>query len=392
MRHNISRGARLLGAAAALALGVAACGGQSGQGGQGGQGDTIKLAYVGTKSGEVAQLGINILNGAKIAIEEYNAKGKGPKIELLEYDTQGDPNQATAVAPRVVKDGAVGVIGLPFSGESKNAVPIFEEAGIPNVSPSATAVSLAKNGWKTWHRVLANDDVQGPGVAEFITKNLGAKKVAVIDDQSEYGKGLADTVEKALKGAGVSVVNRQGVPAKTDDYSPVVNAVKAAGAEAVYYGGYYADAAKLLKQMRDGGVQAKFLSSDGSLDAQLSVQAGPAAEGALLSCTCNVSTESTDPQVKAFIDAYRKKFNTDPATYSAEGYDAATVFIKAIEAGKRTPQEINDFIKTVDFQGVSKHIKFSPTGELESKDVYIHEIKGGKIVSLGTVAEAKPSS
>src|SRR6185437_4323217 len=160
-------------------------------------GGSVTIGFFGAQTGPNAQLGINISNGIELALEQHNAKSGVTQVKLIKYDTQGDPTQATNQAKKAVTDKVAAIIGPAFSGESKTADPIFEEAGIPNVSPSATAVALGQNGWKFWHRVLANDDVQGPGDADFIAKTLNAKTVAVIDDQSEYGKGLGDAVQAA---------------------------------------------------------------------------------------------------------------------------------------------------------------------------------------------------
>lgn len=396
MRRAYSRG--LVAAAAASALLLSACGGGD-DGGGGGGGDTgsgggseLSLGFMGAQTGPNAQLGINISNGVELALEEHNAKSGVTKVKLIKYDTQGDGAQATNQAKKAITDKVVGVVGPAFSGESKTAVPILEEAGIPNVSPSATAVSLAKNGWKTWHRVLANDDVQGPGDADFMAKTLSAKNVAVIDDQSEYGKGLADAVRKQLATAGVTVKVNDSIDPEESNYSSTVNKVKPANVDAVFFGGYYSAAGKLVKQLRDGGVQGTFVSGDGTLDAQFIAGGGAAAEGSLLSCTCSSAVGSTDPEVQKFATAYKKKFNVDPATYSAEGYDATNAFLQAIDAGKTSTSDINAFVTSVDFKGVSKQIKFAESGELEGNLLFITEVKSGKLSFLGDTATAKPTA
>jgi branched-chain amino acid transport system substrate-binding protein len=370
---------------AAFALVLAACGG--GEEGGGGAAATVKIAYFGVLTGDASpQLGINIRNGAKLAVDEFNAKGGATKVELVEYDSQGDPAQAPQLAQRAVTEKVAGIVGPAFSGESRVANPIFEEAKIPNVSPSATGVSLAANGWKYYHRIVANDDVQSAAVAEYMTKKLAAKKVAAIDDKSEYGKGLADGVRKALGGQGTQVVN-ESIDPKATDYSSVVNAVKSAAPEAIYYGGYYQEAAKLLKQLRDGGIQATFVSGDGSLDQQLITLGGAAAEGAIATCACVLANLSTDEKAKKFLADYKAKFNADPGTYSTEGYDAAGVFLKAIEAGKTTAEDINAWLATATVEGLTKQIKFEANGEVSAGDVFVYEAKGGKISLLGPVAE-----
>ena len=393
MRRAYSRG--LVAAAAASALLLSACGGGNDNGnssGGGSSGGTLSIGFMGAQTGPNAQLGINISNGVELALEQHNAKSGVKQVKLIKYDTQGDPTQATNQAKKAVTDKVVAIVGPAFSGESKTADPIFEEAGIPNVSPSATNALLAKNGWKFWHRVLANDDVQGPGAADFLAKTVGAKTVAVIDDQSDYGKGLADAVRKQLATDGVKVAVNDSINPDSSSFSPTVNKVKPANVDAVYFGGYYSAAGKLVKQLRDGGVQGTFMSGDGTLDAQFINGGGAAANGALLSCTCSSAVGSSDPAVQKFASDYKAKFNVDPATYSAEGFDAANIFLQAIDAGKTSPSDINDFVTKIDYKGVSKQIKFDPNGELAGNLLFVTEVKNGKLAFLGDTSQAKPSA
>jgi branched-chain amino acid transport system substrate-binding protein len=393
VRRAYSRG--LVAAAAASALVLSACGGDdnssSGSGGSSG-GGSATIGFMGAQTGPNAQLGINISNGVELALEQHNAKSGVTQVKLIKYDTQGDPTQATNQAKKALTDKVVAIVGPAFSGESKTADPIFEEAGIPNVSPSATAVSLAQNGWKFWHRVLANDDVQGPGDADFIAKTLNAKTAAVIDDQSEYGKGLADAVRKQLATAGVKVAVNDSINPDASSFSSTVNKVKPANPDVVFFGGYYSAAGKLVKQLKDGGVQGTFMSGDGTLDAQFINGGGAAANGALLSCTCSSATGSTDPAVQKFATDYKAKFNVDPATYSAEGFDATNAILQAIDAGKTSSSDINDFVSSIDFKGVSKQIKFDSKGELANDLLFITEVKDGKLAFLGDTTTAKPSA
>jgi branched-chain amino acid transport system substrate-binding protein len=392
VRRAYSRG--LMAAAAASALFLSACGGDdSSSSASGGGGGSVTLGFMGAQTGPNAQLGINISNGVELALAQHNAKSGVTQVKLIKYDTQGDPTQATNQAKKAITDKVVGVVGPAFSGESKTAVPILDEAGIPNVSPSATAVSLAASGWKTWHRVLANDDVQGPGDADFMAKTLGAKNVAVIDDQSEYGKGLADAVRKQLATDSVKVAVNDSIDPNASSYSSTVNKVKPANVDAIFFGGYYSAAGKLIKQLRDGGVQGSFMSGDGSLDAQvISAAGGTAANGVLLSCTCSSAVGSTDPAVQKFATDYKAKYNVDPATYSAEGFDATNAFLQAIDAGKTSTSDINDFVTKIDFKGVSKQIKFTDSGELSGNLLFITEVKDGKLSFLGDTATAKPTA
>ncbi|MFF4411895.1 branched-chain amino acid ABC transporter substrate-binding protein [Streptosporangium sp. NPDC001559] len=384
----------------ALTLGLAACG-NSGSGtpqSDGGSSSaapaagTVKIGFMGDLTGANAGIVIPPWNGANLVVDEYNKTNPAVKIELVKYDSQGDASKAVALAQQAIKsDKVAGLIGPAFSGESAQVAPVLEEAGIPSITASATNAKLAENGWKFWHRVLPNDGVQGPGIADFIAGAAGAKNVFVIDDKSEYGKPLADAVRTQLGTKGVKLTNDSLDPAESD-FSSVVNKVAAAKPDAIFFGGYYAAGGNLLKQLRDKGVKdAKFFSGDGSLDKGLIDGAGAQnAEGALVGCPCYIATpDVTDPKVKSFADSYKAKFNADPAIYASEGYDAASVFVEAVKAGNTTTDKINEFIKTVDLAGVSKQVKFGDNGEVVAKDIYIYQVKGGAITLLGKATEAK---
>jgi branched-chain amino acid transport system substrate-binding protein len=350
----------------------------------------VKIAFMGALTGPNAQLGINIYQGAQLAFKAYNDSNPTVKVDFVKYDTQGDPTQATNVVKKVVSDKDVAVVGPAFSGESKTADPVLEQAQIPNISASATNTALSSNGWKFWHRVLANDAVQGAGDADFMAKTLKAKQVAVIDDKSDYGKGLADAITARLKADGTSVVDREAIDPKSDDYSSTVNKIKAAKPQVTFYAGYYAEASKFVKQLRDGGVTAKFMSGDGTLDQQFVKGGGPAAEGAFLSCTCVAASSSKAAATQKFVADYKAAWKSAPATYSAEGFDAATAYINALKAGKTTAADINSFLSTEDFEGVSKHIKWDAKGELSGGAVFVSEVQASKIAFLGDVLQAKP--
>lgn len=400
MRQHVSRMRRALAVigAGALLVAASACGAPDdeddggGAGNTGGNGETVKIAFFGAQTGPDAQLGINISNAVELAVDEHNAKDGATQVELTKYDTQGDPTQASTQAQQVVQDGNVAIVGPAFSGESKTAVPIFEQGKIPNISASATAVTLAENGWQYWHRVLAADDIQGPGVADFMTNTLQAKSVAVIDDQSEYGKGLADAIRAQLQTNGTDVAVNDSIDPDASDYSTTVNQVESANVDVVYFAGYYSAAGVLAKQLADGGVDARFMSGDGSLDENFVEGAGDAADGSLLSCTCSWAVGSDVPEVQDFEKAYTDKFDTPPATYSSEGFDAANAILMAIDEGNTDAQGINDYLKTIDFKGISKPIKFESNGNLSDTSLFISEVVDGKITLLGDSKTAKPST
>ena len=372
MRSLIKIGAPVVAAAFALS----ACGGTTGGSANtagGGKACDLKIGFFGALTGDAANLGINIKNGAELAVNQYNEKNADCKVSLVTFDSQGDPSVAPGLAQKAVTDKKlVGIVGPAFSGESKAADPLFEEAGLPTITPSATNPKLAENGWKTFHRILGNDNTQGPAAAKYIKDVLKADKAFVIDDSSEYGKGLADIVRKDLGG---QVAGTDAVQQKQTDFSGTVTKVVASKAPAVFYGGYYAEAALLVKQLRSAGYKGTFVAADGVKDDGFIKAAGSAAEGAIVTCPCLPPDKAGE-----FAAAYKKAYNSDPATYSAEAYDAANVFLAAIKAGKTSSEDMNAFIGSYDEKGVTKQVKFDDKGEPAEVSVWAYKVEGGKIV------------
>ncbi len=353
---------------------------------------SLVLAFVGAQTGDNANLGINISNAVQLALDEANAKGDLPvKVSLKTFDTQGTPEQAALLKDKVVADGSVvGIIGPAFSGESKAALPTFDQAGIPVITPSATNPTLSEQGWKVFHRLLANDTAQGTETANYISKGLKATSVAYIHDNSEYGKGLVDVVKAQGDKLKIKAAVFDAIDPKGTDYSAAVNKVKASKAPVIYYAGYYSEAGKLAKQLRDAGVTATFLSGDGSKDPGFIAAAGaPAAEAAELTCPCADPAVATDPASVAFTAAYTKKFNKAPGTYSAEGYDTANIFVAAVKAGNTTRETILKYLNEgfPGHKGITKDVAFTPTGEPTTGAVYVYTVKDGKITVKGTTTE-----
>jgi branched-chain amino acid transport system substrate-binding protein len=380
---------------ATASLTLSACAGSSnspgGTGGSGGDAPaSIKVGFMGDLTGENSAIVIPPRNGAKLAIDEYNKTNPKTKIELVEYDSQAKTEQATALVQKALtQDKIAGLIGPAFSGESKAVGAILEQGKIPSVSPSATNPSLAQNNWTYWHRVVANDADQGPGIVNFLVTAKSPKKAYILSDEQEYSVGLADAMEGAFKAKNVPT-ERDKFAKDASDYSSTVNKVRAANPDVVVFGGYYAQGGRLLKQLRDGGVQATFATGDGSLDVQLVSGAGAAAaEKAVIGCPCNIPFDTATGALKDWATKYKAAAGADPAIYATEGYDAATAFIKAVQAGNTTGEKINEFLKTVSFDGVSKPIKFKANGEPEANSIFVYQVVGGKIKLLGPSAEAK---
>lgn len=380
MRQRLVRALGGAALAAALVTGVAACGGDD-EGGTGTGTDKcgLKIAFFGALTGDAANLGINIQNGAKLAVEQYNEKNADCKVELVEKDSQGDEKQAPGLARGLVTDAKlVGVIGPAFSGETEAAAPIFQEAGVPIITPSATRPSLSTKGWSVFHRAVANDDSQGPAAASYIKNVVNAQKVFVIDDQSAYGTGLADVVKSSL---GSLVVDSDKVQRNvTKDFTPVITKIKASGATAVFYGGYYQEAGLLIKQMRQQGVTAALVGGDGVKDPGYVSTAGKEnAEGTRMTCPC----APTSAAKGSFVTDYKAKWGQDAGTYSDNAYDVANIFLEGIKSGNTTKAKMLEYLKTVNYQGVANTYKFTDKGELDSSlfIVWVYKVQGGEIVS-----------
>lgn len=379
---------RVVAAGAASVLVLSACGstddGDGGDGGDGGDAggggacDQV-LAFFGPETGPAAGLGAPIINGAQLAVDEYNADAECD-VELTKFDSQGSPDQAPSLATEAAGDETiVGIVGPAFSGESAAAGPIFAEAGLPTISPSATNPTLADNGWDTFHRALGNDATQGPAAAKYISETVGGKAVFVLDDASEYGAGLAGIVEEDL---GDAVVETDTIQVGDTDFSATVTKVTASKADTVFFGGYYAEAALIVSQLRDGGFEGTFVVADGVKDPGF-LEAGEAAEGSVITCPC---IPADDPAVAEFAAAYEAEFGEAPGTYAAEAYDATNIFLDGIADGIDNREDMLAFINEYDEPGVTKQLAFDETGEPADVHVYAYTVTGGEIVPEGEIS------
>jgi branched-chain amino acid transport system substrate-binding protein len=328
----------------------------------------LSLAMAGALTGPDAALGINIKDGVQLAIDQHNAANTGCQVQLKTFDTEGDPQKATQVAPQIVDDAfTIGLVGPAFSGETKATGQVFDQAGLVAATASATNVTLSTNGWKTFFRGLANDGVQGPSVANYLKNNLGNKKVCVVDDSTDYGLGLAQAVRETLGPVADTACNIS-VKKGDKDFSAAVNQVKGESPDSVFYSGYYAEAAPFVQQLRDAGVKANFVSADGTKDPEFVKQAGEASKDAILSCPCGPATGD-------FAKQYTEKFGQAPGTYSTEGYDLGTIMLKGIDAGKITRPDLLDWVKNYQGQGVARKYQWTDTGELTSTLIWIYKVQ-----------------
>ncbi|WP_320537814.1 branched-chain amino acid ABC transporter substrate-binding protein [Pseudarthrobacter sp. IC2-21] len=342
---------------------------------------TTTLAYAGAQTGANAQLGVNIFNGIQLAINQHNAANPGCQVQFKKFDTEGDPNKATGPVTQLVSEPEiVGVIGLPFSGESKATGNIFEQKGLVHITPSATNPGLTENGWTTFFRGLGNDAVQGPAAAKFLTGKLGAKKVYLVQDDSDYGIGLGTSTSAGL---GSALVGTEKVTTGQKDFSAVISKIMNAKADAVFYSGYYAEGAPFDQQLSGKGFTGTFVAPDGVKDDQFIKQAGDASNNAYFTCPCIPGELIPD-----FASAYKEvSKGAEPGTYSIEGYDAATVLLSGIDAGKQSRADLLSWVKTYDKDGLSKHYKWDAKGELQAPTVYGYKVENGKIVPIGPIGE-----
>jgi branched-chain amino acid transport system substrate-binding protein len=328
----------------------------------------VSIATMVPLTGPDGALGVNIEDGVQLAVDKHNQANPRCQVQLKPFDSEGDPQKATAIAPRIIDDPSViGLIGPGNSGEIKATGAIFDQAGVVSATPSATNVTLADSGWKTFIRGLANDGVQGPAVANYLKNTLHSKKVCVIDDSTDYGLGLAQAVRQTLGSVADSTCQVQ-VKRGDKDFSAAATQVKSANPDAIFYGGYYTEAALLVQQLRDQGVTATFASGDSSNDPQFFKQAGESAKDALLSCPCA-------PASGDFADQYTKRFGQEPGTFSAEGYDLGTIMLKGIDTGHVTRPALLHFVHDYDGQGVARHYQWTPTGELTSTLIWLYKVQ-----------------
>jgi len=338
------------------------------------------IAYIGAETGANAALGINIYNGVQLAIDQHNKANPGCQVKFTKFDTEGDPTKATGPVTQAVNTKAIiGAIGLPFSGESQATGNIFEQKGLVHITPSATNPGLTQNGWTTFFRALGNDAVQGPAAAKFVTGTLKAKKVFLVQDDSDYGIGLAKTTGEAL---GSAEVGSDKVITGQKDFSSTVSKVISSKADAVYYSGYYAEGAPFDQQLVNKGYKGVFIGPDGVKDDQFIKQAGNASSNAYFTCPCIPGELIPD-----FEKAYKAAFSAEPGTYSIEGYDATTVLLSGIDKGNDSRPKLLAYVKSYDADGLSKHYKWDATGELQAPAVYGYEVKNGAIVPIGVIGK-----
>ena len=371
--------------------GLGSGGGSSSGGGNAGK--TFKIGFQGAWSGDNQQLGINIVNAVELAVDQANAKNDlGFKLELLKSDDAGDATKAPAAAQTLIQDaGVIGVVGPIFSGPTSATGKAYAAAGMGLISPSATNADLTSSGFTTFHRIVPTDAVEGTAAAKWLASKF--KKVFVVDDTTVYGKGVADVVQNVLKAAGVSV-SRQGVAQNTQDYGAIAQTVTSSKAQALFYGGYDAQAAKFAKALTAAGYKGLRMTGNGGKSSVFEKNSGTAGNGWYFSCGClDATSSSASAEAKAFNQAYQQKYNTPSSTYSPEGYDAANAMIQAIKtaasSGPITRQSVENAITNLNYTGITTTVKFLPNGEVAQATVNLYIQKNGKIDLVGDIKNQK---
>jgi branched-chain amino acid transport system substrate-binding protein len=361
---------------------------------------TVKIGSASPLTGPQAHIGIDIRNGVQLAIEDANAAnidigGKKVKFELVAEDDEANPTKAATVAQKLVDAKVVAVVGHFNSGASIPASKIYADAGIPQISPSSTNPKYTQQGFKTTFRVVAHDDQQGPVLGRFAVEKLKVKSVAIIDDSTAYGQGLADAFEKTVKEAGVKVVAREHTTDKDTDFKAILTKIKGRKPDLIMFGGIDPQAGPMVKQMQQLGIKARFIGGDGMQTPNFIKLAGDAAEGVMASIP-GLPKEQM-PGGKAFLEKYKAKFNAEVELFAPMGYDAVMVFIDAMKrAGSTEPAKFLPEIGKTRYQGVIGPIAFDDKGDLVNGPITIYAVKGGKWEALETVTpgggDAKPAA
>ena len=349
----------------------------------------VKIGHVAPLTGPIAHLGKDNENGARLALEEINKAGltiDGKKVvlTLVPEDDAEDPKTATQVAQKLVDAKVVGVVGHLNSGTSIPASRIYSDAGITQVSPSATNPDYTKQGFKTTYRLVATDAQQGPALANYVANTLKAKTVAIIDDSTQYGKGLADEFEKTIKAAGVKVVTREASNNKATDFKAILTKIKGSKPDVIMYGGMDATGGPLTKQAAELGIKAKVVGGDGMCTEKLAELAGEA----VVNVTCSEAGMALSKMAQGadFQKRYKERFNSDVQIYAPFTYDAVYVLVDSMKRANSTePAKILAAMPDTKMQGLVGNIAFDNKGDMKEGVITLYDFKDKKKTVLDVI-------
>jgi len=350
----------------------------------------VKIGVVAPLTGPQAHQGKDIENGSRLAVEEINAtnptlNGQAVRFELVVEDDQADPRTATVVAQKLADSGVKGVIGHLNSGASIPAARIYAEAGIPQVSPSSTAVAYTRQGFKTTFRVMTNDAQQGRALGEYAAK--AGKRIAIVDDRTAYGQGLADEVAKIAHSAGATVVAREFTTDKATDFTAILTTLKGKRPDVVFFGGMDPQAAPMVRQMRMLGIKALFIGGDGTQTTEFLKLAGAAGEGVIASSP-GMPLEKM-PGGKEFAARFQSRFGKIQL-YAPFAYDATRILIAAMRAADSAiPARYLPALSAIAFNGVTGTISFDSYGDIKNGPITLYQVQDKKWTPL-LISSAPP--
>ncbi|CUI03259.1 Leucine-, isoleucine-, valine-, threonine-, and alanine-binding protein [Janthinobacterium sp. CG23_2] len=349
--------------------------------------DVIRIGHVAATSGAIAHLGKDNENGARMAVDELNARGvliggKRYRIEMLAEDDAGDPKQGTIVAQKLVDAKVRGVIGHETSGTTIPASKIYFDAGIPQISPSASNPKYTRQGFNTAFRNVANDEQLGAALARYAVQTGKARQIAVIDDRTAYGKGLADEFIKNVKtaGQGARVVTQQYTNDKATDFSAILTVIKAAKPDLIFFGGMDAVAGPMLRQMKQLGLPVRFMGGDGMCSDSLARLAGEGmADGQVICAEAGGVDAQQQKGMDDFRAAYRRRYGIDVMTYAPYAYDAMHAMVAAMQrAGSPDPAVYLPALAKVRHKGVTGVLAFDARGDVKDGRLTLFTFKSGK--------------
>ena len=357
------------------------------------QDQVVKIGHVGPVSGAIAHLGKDNEWGARLAIEELNAKGvsingKKVKLELVAEDDASDPKQGTAAAQKLVDAKVSGVIGHLNSGTTIPASKIYSDAGIPQISPSSTNPKYTRQGYKTAFRVVADDVHLGGTLGRYAVNELKGKSIAVIDDRTAYGQGVAEEFEKAVKAAGGNLVGHEFTTDKATDFMPILTTLKGKKPDIIFFGGMDAVGGPMMKQMKSLGIKAKFMGGDGICTNEMIKLAGDAmADGQVVCAEAGGVDGSLKKGMDDFGAKFKKRFNDDVKLYSPYVYDAVFVMVDAMQRAKSSDpaKYLPELAKTTGFKGVTGTISFDAKGDIKNGALTLYTFKAGKRDQIAVV-------
>jgi len=340
----------------------------------------IVIGVAGPMTGDQSKLGGDIERGARLAVDEWNARGgiSGKKIRLEVGDDQHDPKQAVSVANKMVNTGIVGMVGHFNSSASIPASSVYHGAGIPMITPASTNPRLTDQGFWNVFRVCGRDDQQGKVGADFVGQKLKIKRVAILHDKTTYGQGLAEEFRKSLasyQGEGVSVVSFDGITQGDRDFRGILTSLKGKTPEVLFFGGVFPEGGLVAKQAKEVGLAVPLMSGDGVIDPKFIEIAGAAAEGSYLTFTAD---PEKIPQAKGFLDKFKAKYGNELAPYAIYAYDAANILLTALSQAGTDGKKVAEQIRNIQYDGALGHIEFDQKGDVKKSPYIVWITKNGK--------------